>query len=122
MHFFFILRIMLLFRLRKTVTFCNISVITEDIYLKLGVCVNCPNSNPYYQGRQFKMHFFFFFIFRIMLLFRLRKTVTFCNIFVITEDIYLQLEVCVHYSKSNPYYQGRQCKMHFFQNYAPLST
>ena len=45
-------------RPRKTLTFCNISVITEDIYLILGVCVHCPKSNPYYQGRQFKMHFF----------------------------------------------------------------
>ena len=33
----------------KTVTFCNISVITEDVYLKLGVCVHYPKSNPYYQ-------------------------------------------------------------------------
>ena len=40
-------------------TFFNIPVITEDIYLKLGVCVHYPESNPYYQGRQFKMHFFF---------------------------------------------------------------
>ena len=28
--------------------------------LKLGVCVHYPKSNLYYQGRQFKMHFFFF--------------------------------------------------------------
>ena len=55
--FFFFFRIMLLFRLRKTLTFCNISIITEDIYLKLGICVHCPKSNSYYQGRQFKMHF-----------------------------------------------------------------
>ena len=41
-------------------TFCNISVITDDIYLKLGVCVHYPKSNPYYQERQFKMLFFFF--------------------------------------------------------------
>ena len=53
----------------QKLTFCNISVITEDIYLKLGVCVHCPKSNPYYQGRQFKMDFFFFF--RIMPLFHL---------------------------------------------------
>ena len=51
----------------KILTFCNISVFTEDIYLKLGVCVHYPKSNPYYQGRkQFKMHFF-----RTMSLFRL---------------------------------------------------
>ena len=35
------------------------SVITEVIYLKLGVCVLYPQNNPYYQGRQFKMHFSF---------------------------------------------------------------
>ena len=38
--------------------FCNISFITQDIYLKLGVCVHYPKSNPCYQGRQFKIHFF----------------------------------------------------------------
>ena len=44
---------------QNSVTFCNTSVITEDVYLKLGACVLYPNSNPYYQGRQFKMHFLF---------------------------------------------------------------
>ena len=43
----------------KTVTFCNISVISEDIYWKLGVCVHCQKSDPYCQGRQFKMLFLF---------------------------------------------------------------
>ena len=57
-------RIMPLFRLRKTLTFCNISVITGYVYLKLGVCVCYPKSKLYYEGRQFKMHFF-----RIMCLF-----------------------------------------------------
>ena len=38
---------------------CNISVITEGIYLKRGLYVHYPKSNPYYQGRQFKMLFFF---------------------------------------------------------------
>ena len=52
----------------QNLTFCNISVITEDIYLKLWVCVHYPKSSPYYQGRQFKMLFFF----RIMTLFPLR--------------------------------------------------
>ena len=41
----------------ETVTFCNISVITEDICLKLGVCIYYPKSNPYYQRRQFEMFF-----------------------------------------------------------------
>ena len=54
---------------QKSETFCNTSVITEDIYLKLGACVLYPNSNPYHQGRQFKMYFLFF---RIIPLFRLR--------------------------------------------------
>ena len=31
------------------------------MYLKLGIFVHYPKSNPCYQGRQFKMHFFFFF-------------------------------------------------------------
>ena len=56
-----------LFHLRKTLSFCYISVITEDIYLKLGVCVHHPKSNPCYQGTQFNLHFL-----RIMPLFRLR--------------------------------------------------
>ena len=56
------------FDLKKTLTFCYISIFTEDMYLKLGVCVYYPKSSPYYQGRQFKMHFFFF---RILLLFQL---------------------------------------------------
>ena len=46
--------------LQKLLNF-NIFVITEYIYLQLGVCVHFSKSNPYYQGRQFKMHFFFFF-------------------------------------------------------------
>ena len=48
----------------KVLTFCNISVITEDIYLKVGVCLPYPKSNPLYQWKQFKMHFLFNF--RIM--------------------------------------------------------
>ena len=55
-------------RCAKTEIFYNIFVITEDIDLKLPVCVHYPMSNPYYQWRQFKMHFSF----RIMSLFRLR--------------------------------------------------
>ena len=31
------------------------------------------------------------------------KTLTFSNISVITEDIYLKLRVVVHYQKGNPY-------------------
>ena len=44
--------------MQKSVTFCNIFVITEDNYLKHRVCVHCPKSELYYQGRQFKMFFF----------------------------------------------------------------
>ena len=49
--------------MKKTLTFCNISVITEDIFLKLRICLHYPKSNSNYQGRQFKIHFFFFFFF-----------------------------------------------------------
>ena len=101
------------FDLEKTLTFCNISVITEDIYLKHGICVHYPKSNTYYQGRQFKIHFF-----KNYAPFDLEKTLTFCNISVITEDIWLKRGICVHYPKSNLEYQGRQFKMHFLQNYA----
>ena len=41
----------------KTLTFCNISFITDDINMELGICVHYPKSNPYCQGRQFKMYF-----------------------------------------------------------------
>ena len=34
-----------------------------------------------------------------------KKTFTFCNVSVITEDIYLKL--FVHHLKNNEYYQGR---------------
>ena len=49
------------------------------------------------------------------------KTLTFCNISAITEDIYLKLGIFVHHPK-NSYYQGRQFEMHFFQNYALILT
>ena len=42
----------------ETLAFCDTSLITEDIYLKFGVCVHYPKSNPYYQEKQFKIHFF----------------------------------------------------------------
>ena len=41
---------------------------------------------------------------------------------LITEAIYLKLGICAHFPKSNPYYQGKLFKMHFFFNYAPFST
>ena len=47
------------------------------------------------------------------------KILTFCNI-SITEDIYLDLGICIHYPKSNPYYQRRQFKMIFFFRIMPL--
>ena len=52
------------FSTKTLLAFCNISVITVDIDLKLRVCVHFPKSNPYYKGRQLKMYFF-----RIMPLF-----------------------------------------------------
>ena len=45
-------------RRAKTLAFCIISIITDDICLKHGVSVHYTKSNPYLQGRQFKMHFF----------------------------------------------------------------
>ena len=89
----------------KNLTFCNISVINEYIYMELGICVHCPKSNPCYQGRQFKKLFR-----RTMPLFQSIGTLTFCNISVFTEDIYLKLRICVYYPKSNLHYQGRQFK------------
>ena len=56
----------------QKLTFSSISVITEDIYLKF-LCVHHPNRNPYYQGRQFKMHFFFFFFSELCPFFDLQK-------------------------------------------------
>ena len=32
---------------KKTLAFCNISAITKDIYLKLGVCVRYTKIYPY---------------------------------------------------------------------------
>ena len=37
--------------------------------------------------------------------FDINKTSKFCNISVLTEDIYLKLRVAVHFSKINPYYR-----------------
>ena len=34
--------------------------------------------------------------------------------------IYLKIWIYVHYPKSNPYYQGRQFKLHFFPELCPL--
>ena len=82
----------------KTLTFFYMSVITADIYLKLRTCVHYTKNHPYYQGRQFKMQFFFSELY----LFLLGETLTFCNISVITEDIFSKLGRCVHYTKSNP--------------------
>ena len=61
--------IAVVFIIMQKLTFCNISVTTEDIYLKLGICVQYTKINPYYQERQFKTHFF-----RNMPIFRLTKT------------------------------------------------
>ena len=57
---FFFSELCSFFDLGKTFTFCNISVITKDIYMKLSVCIHYPKRNSCYQGRQFKMHFLFF--------------------------------------------------------------
>ena len=101
----------------QRLTFCNISFVTEDIYIleTLNMC-SLSKSSPHYQGRQFKMHIFL----ELSPFFNLEK-LTFCNISIITEDNYLKLGKCVHYPKSNPYYQGRQFKIFLFffsQNHA----
>ena len=83
---------------------------------KMLVTGNFSSAYPYCQGRQFRILYFF----RIMTLFYSEKNLTFCNISVITQDIFLKLGICAHCLKSNPYYQGRQLKMHFIQNYAPF--
>ena len=38
----------------------------------------------------------------------------------VSKDIYLKLGVCVHYPKSNLYYQGRLIKMIFFSELCPF--
>ena len=62
----------------KTLWHFVISVITEDIYFKLGVCVHHAKSNPYYQGRQVRMHFFTglcpFFNLRLFILYQAPHT------------------------------------------------
>ena len=72
--------------------------------------------------RRFCRNFFVFAVFRQNLRFCYSwcrvKTLTFCNISVISEDIYLKLKLCVHYPKSNPYYQGKQ--FIFFLRTMPL--
>ena len=46
---------------------------------------------------------------------RRAKTLTFSNISIITEDIYLKFRVVVHYQKGNPYHWGRGgLILHFF--------
>ena len=50
------------------------------------------------------------------------KILTFCNISVIIEDIYLKLWLCVHYSKTIHTIKGNNSKCRFFQKNAPFST
>ena len=60
MFFFFFSELWPFLNLEKLRHFV-ISVNTEDFFLNLRVSVHYSKSNAYYQGRQFKMHFFFFF-------------------------------------------------------------
>ena len=117
----------------QKLTFCNSSVITEDNYLKLGLCVQYPNNNPYYQVTIQNAFFFS----RVMLLFSsavfgenprycyslgvagVMQKLTICNISHSTET----QNIC-SLSKEQSF-QGRQFKMLFFflfQNYASFST
>ena len=70
----------------QKLTFCNISVITEDINLKLGVYIRQPKTNPYYKGKQFKIS-------QLCPFFDLNFFFIFCDISVITEDIDLKFGV-----------------------------
>ena len=53
----FFLKIMSLFRLGKTLTFCNtrMSDITEDIYLKIGICIYYPRAMHAIKGDNSKL-------------------------------------------------------------------
>ena len=46
--------------------------------------------------------------------------VAFCNSPVLTEAVYIKLGACVHYPKSNPYYQWKQLKMLFLSELCPF--
>ena len=76
----------------QKMTFCNISVITEDMYLKLRVYFHYPKSNPYFEVRQFKTHIFFF---RIIPFFSSPEhevlEVRFCDRSVVHLSIYLSV-------------------------------
>ena len=95
-----------LFRLRifmQKLTFSNISVITEDIYLKLRIVVHYQIGKPIPVGEVI----LYFFLTKLCPVFSSSnfhaKTLTFSDISLITEDIYLKLRIVVHYQKGNPY-------------------
>ena len=75
----------------QKLTFCDISIISEDICLKLGDCIYYPKSNPYYQGKQFIM----LFLFRIMPFFmpQYRKIGAYCSNSV---RLSVRLSVCTN--------------------------
>ena len=54
---FFFSELCLFFNLEKLKHFVIISVIAEDIYLKVRVCVHYPKSNPHDQGKIQNMFF-----------------------------------------------------------------
>ena len=87
----------------KTLTFCNILVITVDIYLKLGkMCLLFKEKSIV--SREIIQNAFSSELFP---LFSLTKKLRHLVIGLITEDINLKLRICVCYRKSNPYFQGR---------------
>ena len=79
-------------------TFSNISVITEDIYLKLKSSCSLSKGEPTPVGEVILP----FFLTKLCPCFDLEFS-TFSDISIITEDIYLKLRVVVHYQKGNPY-------------------
>ena len=80
-----------------------------QLYLPLYFWLCCFGENPRY-------------CYSHCIVFGVVQKLTFCNISLITEDTCSKVRVCVRYPQSNPYYQGRQFIMHFFQNYASLLT
>ena len=59
----------------QKLTFCNISVVIEDTYFTLGICVHSPKSNQSFKGDDSKC-----IISELCPFFHLEKLNTFCNI------------------------------------------
>ena len=85
----------------RKVTFSNICVITEDIYLKLRLSCLLSSGELIPVG-QVTLNFFLI----VMPLFRLRiftQIQPFSNVSVFAEDIHFKLGVVIYYQKGNPF-------------------